>query len=56
MKKVKIEHVANGYIVEMKDDSVTGSKPYVFMATQEHTMLEKVGLYFLGYKVKVERE
>jgi hypothetical protein len=55
-KKVNIEQVANGYIVEMRDDNALGKKPYVFMATQEHVMLEKVGHYFLGYKIKVERQ
>lgn len=54
MKTYTISSVMNGYILKISD--VEGTKSYVFPATLEFEMLQKLGLEICGYKIEVRRK
>jgi hypothetical protein len=53
-KQVEVKQAMNGFQVTLKDEAQP--KPYVFASTQEHTMIEKIGEFLLGYKIVVTRK
>jgi hypothetical protein len=55
MKKIEIEEVGNGYIVEIQGTSGSNGV-HVYRLLDEYPLLELIGKVLTDFKVKVERK
>lgn len=54
MKKIELEVLANGYVVKFVGGT-ENEKENVYINTNEFNMLNDIGRFLLGYRIKTER-